>query len=297
MRRIVAIVLMIMTVNHVSAQPTKFDFQGHRGARGLAPENTIPAMLKALEYGVTTLELDIVITKDEQIVVSHEPWFNHEICTNPDGTIISKEQSQKLLIYEMTYEEVKTFDCGSNQNPRFPEQVPVKASKPLLKEVVAEVDRYCIEHDLALVNFNIETKCIPGGDNIRHPAPGDFARRLYEEIYQLGIAKRTTVQSFDVRTLQQMQKIDPDIKLVLLVENENGPEWNIRNLGFLPTIYSPYYKLVKKKTIDYCHSKGMKIVPWTVNEPKHMKKLIRKGVDGLITDYPDRGRVVLDRMK
>jgi glycerophosphoryl diester phosphodiesterase len=270
-----------------------FDLQGHRGARGLAPENSIPAFLKALEYGVTTLELDVVITKDHQIVVSHEPWMSDVICRQPDGSPVPPNSMQQFNIYQMTYEEVQQFDCGTRLNPRFTEQVLQKASKPLLGDVIDTIERYISENGLPEVWYNIETKCQPMGDHVFHPEPEIFVRLLYYELKKKQILHKTYIQSFDVRTLQAMQKIDSTVHLVLLVENDKGLNHNLELLGFIPAVYSPFYMLVDKTLVEQVHAKGMKIIPWTVNDPRDIGIIIDMGVDGLITDYPDRGRSVL----
>ncbi|MFM8834550.1 MAG: glycerophosphodiester phosphodiesterase family protein, partial [Cytophagales bacterium] len=134
----------IMVSQLIAAQTylPKFDVQGHRGARGLKPENTIPAFLTALDYGVTTLELDVVITKDKKVLVSHEPWMFSGICLTPDGNTILGKDEKRYNIYELTYEEVKKFDCGSIGNGHFPEQEKIKISKPLLSDVIVAAETH-----------------------------------------------------------------------------------------------------------------------------------------------------------
>ncbi len=269
-------------------QNPAFDWQGHRGARGLLPENSIPAFLKALEYGeITTLELDVAVSKDNILVVSHEPWMSQHICSKPDGTPVAEIEAMGIKIMELTYDEIKQYDCGSRGNSRFPEQVAMKTHKPSLADVVDEVKKYCIMRRLALPRFNIEIKSAPEGDGIFTPPVEEFARLVVEEVNRLKIKEKTCIQSFDVRALQSVKKLDPSITLALLVENEDSPEANLARLGFMPDIYSPYFKLLKKKNIKALHKQGIRVIPWTVNTVKDMKKLIRKGVDGIITDYPN----------
>lgn len=157
-------VALLFCCQIIVAQNNSFDLQGHRGARGLAPENTIPSMLKALEFGVTTLELDVVITKDLKVVLSHEPWMSHEICNNEEGGEMSAEEGKVNMIFQMTYAEIKQFDCGSKQHHRFPEQQNQTAIKPLLKDVVAATETWCNKNQQPLPEFNIETKCTPAGE-------------------------------------------------------------------------------------------------------------------------------------
>ncbi|HLF45012.1 MAG TPA: glycerophosphodiester phosphodiesterase family protein, partial [Chitinophagaceae bacterium] len=147
-----------------------FDIQGHRGCRGLMPENTIAAMYKAIDLGVTTLEMDVVITKDNKVIVSHEPWMEKEITTRPDGTyILSTFESMQLNIYKMDYEEVKTYDVGMKPHPRFPKQHKLKAIKPLLSDLIDSVEHYLSKNNLPKVQYNIETKSLPAGDIKFHP--------------------------------------------------------------------------------------------------------------------------------
>lgn len=269
-----------------------FDAQGHRGARGLAPENTIPAFLKALEHGMRTLELDVVISKDGQLVVSHEPWFNHSIALQPNREGIKEENEQSFNLYQMNYDEIAKYDVGSLGNPNFLEQEKQKVAKPTLEMVVEATTRYLLTNDLLPVYFNIETKTTAKGDNVFHPEPKEFVEILYNEIRRLGIETFTTVQSFDTRTLEILHEMDSSISTALLIYHEDDGNDNIekslKTLSFKPNIYSCYYKYVTKEMIDYAHSNEIKVIPWTVNELEDMKRFMEMGVDGLITDYPNR---------
>lgn len=265
------------------AVPKGFDWQGHRGCRGLRPENALPAFLKALEFPqVTTLELDLAVSKDNQLIVSHEPWFNPAICLQPNGDSIRKKDAEKGLIYEKTAAEIRTFDCGSLGNPRFPEQQKLKTNKPTLREVVEAVRP--LRRD---IRWNIEIKSQPEWDGLRHPPVEEFVRLAVSEIRALGLEKSATIQSFDVRALNALHRQAPDLQLAFLIENINSLDSNLARLEFTPAIYSPYYLLVNKKLVRKCHAHQMKLVPWTVNDVKSMRRLIRLGVDGIITDYPN----------
>ncbi len=266
--------------------PPTFDWQGHRGARGLAPENTVPAFLRALQYPqVTTLELDLAVSKDHQLIVSHEPWFNPDICLRPDGSRLSAQEAEGVWLYRLTAAEIRAYDCGRLRHPRFPEQVPQSAHKPTLREVVEAVRQAYPDRP---VRWNLEIKSRPEWDGIRTPPVDTFARLVVEEITALGLRNACTVQSFDLRALRAVRAQDADQPLALLVENALGPEKNLQRLGFTPAIYSPYYALVSRKTVRFCHQRGMKLIPWTVNDPGAMRRLVQLGVDGIITDYPNR---------
>lgn len=266
----------------------QFDWQGHRGARGLMPENTIPAFLKALEYPVTTLELDVAISQDSQVVVSHEPWMSHHICRTIEGEPVTEEQEDSLILYQMPYQIIQRYDCGGRGNEGFPEQEAVSVAKPTLRAVVEAVRAYCKSNQREMPDFNIEIKSSPEWDGVKTPEPSTFARLVLQEVQELDIADQTCIQSFDVRSLQAVHRQAPDITTALLVANPGGVESNLEGLGYVPEIYSPYYKLVSANVVDTVHEKGMRIIPWTVNEVEEMETLIEMGVDGIITDYPNR---------
>jgi glycerophosphoryl diester phosphodiesterase len=265
-----------------------FDIEGHRGCRGLYPENTIPAFINAVKLGVNTLEMDIIVSQDGQLVISHDPYMNDEICSKPDGTPVTAAEQENFKIYQLTYEEIKKFDCGSRGNPKFPEQVKMKVYKPRLVDVIDTVERYIKEHNLPPVRYNIETKSTVNGDDIYHPKPAAFTKLFYDAVRSKGILDKCILQSFDVRTLQEMHRIDPSVTTALLVMNMDGLDKNLKMLGFYPTIYSPNVMLVNKKMIAKCHALSIKVLPWTVNDEKKMLSLREEGVDGLISDYPDR---------
>jgi glycerophosphoryl diester phosphodiesterase len=266
-----------------------FDWQGHRGARGLVPENTIPAMLKAIDLGAVTLEMDAVITADKQVILSHEPFFNHEITTKPDGTLVSKTEEKQLNIYTMSYAATQRFDVGSKGNPRFPQQQKMAATKPLLLEVIDAADQYALAKNKPLPFYNIETKSQAATDNQFHPKPKEFIDLLVAVIKYKKIEDRVTVQSFDIRTLQYLHQQYPSIATVLLIEdyNKKSVTEQLQDLGFTPTVYSPHHSLVNEILVKECKAKGMKLVPWTVNDLATLKKLRALGVDGIISDYPN----------
>jgi glycerophosphoryl diester phosphodiesterase len=262
------------------------DVQGHRGARAMYPENSIPGFIYALELGVTTLELDVVITKDSQVVLSHEPWMGHEIALNTENREISAADEKNYNIYRMTYEEVKQYDCGSKPHPRFPDQLKMEVYKPLLSDVIDTIEKLIAEKNLPKVIYNIETKSEPLGDTVFHPTPDVFSELLMQIINEKRIAKRVTVQSFDVRTLQYIHQKYPEMKLVLLIGEEIQPETAINNLGFVPFAYSPNFKLVNKELKTFCTDKKMQLISWTVNDSAEVIRLLDLKVDGIISDNP-----------
>lgn len=275
-------------VSNTKKQNT-FDWQGHRGARGLAPENTLPAFLKALEFpSIHTLEMDIAVSADNQVLISHEPWMSAAICSTPAGKAVKVEEESTLLLYQLPYAEIAKYDCGQRGNDRFPEQQALATHKPLLKEVVHAVQSYCAQNKRSLPHYNIEIKSQPAWDGKRTPPPAEFAKLVIEQVQHLGIANSCCIQSFDPRVLREVKAIAPKMTLALLVENRRGMEANVQDLGFTPNIYSPYFGLLSAEVVQKAHAMGMKVIPWTVNETNSMQKMIEMGVDGIITDYPNR---------
>jgi len=277
-------------------RPGGFDLQGHRGARGLRPENTIPAFRHALDLGVTTLEMDAVISADSQVVVSHEPWMSPVICTQPDGTPVPPDSRSEFNLFAMPYEAIAQFDCGRRGHPDFPEQQAMPAVKPLLRDVLQMAEAHADSTGRAPVFYNIETKSQPEGDGTFHPDPETFTRLLVEAVEEAGVTARTTIQSFDPRTLRVARDLEVSalLSLALLVgRGGGGLASNVDALGFTPTIYSPNYQLVDADMMEEAHAREMEIIPWTVNERADMERLRDLGVDGLITDYPDRAQFLV----
>jgi glycerophosphoryl diester phosphodiesterase len=266
-----------------------FDKQGHRGCRGLMPENTIPAMLNAIGLGVTTLEMDVVITKDKKVILSHDQWFAQEITTKPDGTFMGEREERKFNIYWMTYEQTKTFDVGMKPHPRFPQQQKMKVTKPLLADVIDSVKKDMMTRRRPFPYYNIETKANPEFDGVFNPKPEEFVELLMAVIKEKGIDEQVIIQSFDFRTLQYLHQHYPAIKTAMLIEDfdKRSLEEQVKALGFVPTIYSPAYQLVNEEVLKKCHAQKMKVIPWTVNDKETMAKLKAMGVDGLISDYPN----------
>jgi glycerophosphoryl diester phosphodiesterase len=266
-----------------------FDYQGHRGCRGLMPENTIPAMLKAMELGVNTLEMDIVITKDKKVILSHEPFFNHEITTKPNGEYVSEVEELSLNMYQIDYDSIIKYDIGLKPHPRFLQQEKIKATKPLLADIFNAIKNKMASSNRQYPYFNIETKCLPATDNLFHPEPAEIVELLMDVIKKAKMEKQVIIQSFDFRTLQYIHQHYPKIKTAMLIEDTDklSFEEQIKKIGFTPNIYSPHYSLTNENLVKKCHQNKMKIIPWTVNDVATIEKLKTLGVDGLISDYPN----------
>lgn len=248
---------------------SRVEVHGHRGTRGMRPENTIPAFEYAIAHGVDVLELDMYVTKDKVVVVSHDPTLHAPICTGP---------KDHATIQDSTLAELRQWDCGSIRNPQFSRQQPVPGTRiPTLDEVF----------DLAPkgnFRFNIETK-----SEVEHPewtpAPAEFVQRVLEVVRRHHLEKRVILQSFDFRTLHEMKKLAPEIELAALYSGKPKSFVEIgKEAGALWV--SPEYRLVRKEQVSAAHAAGFKVVPWTANEPAEWDRLVEAGVDAIITDYP-----------
>lgn len=292
---------------------SSFDNQAHRGGRALMPENTIPAMLNALDMGATTLEMDAQITKDKQVVLSHDAHLSHYITTMPNGAYLTKDSAENYRIYNMTYEELSQFDVGLKPHPYFSEQQKIATTIPLLAEVLDACEKYVDEKQLKRPIYNIETKSKPYTDSLYHPQPKEFVKLLMQVVADRNLMKRVIIQSFDPRTLEVVHRNYPAVKTALLVEkieksqvqewtrkfrhakqamfyafphHKSGVGGDLDFLSFKPDVYSPNFNLVTFDMIIICHQLGIKIIPWTVNEQTTYQKLRKMGVDGIISDDP-----------
>jgi glycerophosphoryl diester phosphodiesterase len=218
-------------------------------------------------------------------------------CLTPEGERVASDTRRN--IYEMTYEEVAAYDCGSLRLDDFPEQEPQPAPKPRLRDVIQMAEAHTQEHDRPPVFYNIEIKSRPEWDGTYHPPPPAFAERVLAAVTDAGVAPRTTIQSFDPRSLEAVHGQNTTVRTALLVGwgGDDGLADNLAALSFVPDIYSPTARLVDEALVAAVHDRGMQLIPWTVNEPAAMQRLLRLGVDGLITDYPNRGRAVLQNSR
>lgn len=254
--------------------------EGHRGSRGTHPENTLPAFEEALRAGAEVLELDMGVTKDNIVVVSHDPQVNPVICLGPEG----KKLEAPVPLRSLTLAELKAYDCGSLKNPRFPEQVPAPGTRiPTLEEVFSHV-KTSTHPAAARVRFNIETKIFPG-EPLAAPPPEEFARLVAAALRKHGMEKRTVVQSFDYRTLAEIKKLAPSVKTAQLTsDNLLEPDSLVRGAG--ADIWSPYFKWINADIVKKAQKSGIPVVPWTLNSEEEWERAVAFGVDGIITDYP-----------
>jgi glycerophosphoryl diester phosphodiesterase len=289
------------------AAAAAFDLQAHRGGRGLAPESTLAAFRNAVALGVTTIETDLAVTKDDVVVLSHEPRLNPDLVRGPDGKWIVPPGP---TIRSLTLAELKRYDIGRlNPSTDYGKQFSAQKTSdgerfPTLAELFAMAGTD--------IRLNIETKSDPTRPE-ETVAPAAFARLAVDAIRAAKMEKRTTIQSFDWRTLVEAHALAPEIRTVCLtIESANmntvagKPSPWLAGLDVTPggslqqiskaagcSAWSPFWRNVTAANVAAAHGLDLKVIPWTVNAPADMKMLIDLKVDGLITDYPDRGLAVL----
>ena len=278
-------------MNAENSQPTTpagLEIQGHRGCRGLLPENTVAGFVLAIREGADVLEMDLCISGDGQIIVSHEPWMSHEICSTPEGEAIAVEEERSFNLHAMTAEQIKTFDCGSRPHPRFPDQRQLPVHKPALEDVVKVTETVPLLNAGQAIRYNMEIKYHPDLEPAFCPSPETFAGLVLAEVNRLGIAGRTCIQSFSPEVMEEVHRQAPDITTAWLTETEGSVEDQLDRLTFQPDIYSPNWKLIDAEDVHALQQQGIRVIPWTVNDQMDLFQVMEMGVDGIITDYPDR---------
>jgi glycerophosphoryl diester phosphodiesterase len=274
-----------------------FLIHGHRGCRGLLPENSIPSFIKACDLGVDALELDVVVTMDGQILVSHDPFMHHEICCKPDGSRISEEEERNFNIYAMPISEAKNFLCGTQPHPRFPDQKQIECFKPSLVELVDEINLFCSRANRRPPKWTIEIKSSIEGDRIFHPAPDVYAEIFLSVFKTLNLPSGYIIQSFDHRILNALHNLDRDLNLVLLFENLNPSlDAELQKLDFIPFGIGPHYLCVDDGLVNYCNMNRLQLLVWTVNDVHEMSRLSELGVKNIITDFPDMAIAFRERL-
>lgn len=279
-----------MVFPYFPTPPHRPEVHGHRGCRGLLPENTLPAFLHALALGVDVLELDVVVSADQQVVVSHEPWLSARLGTGPDGKDIDPAHEREYNLYQLPYATIRRCVVGSKPPPSFPMQQPSASYRPLLREVIQATEAACQQLGRPLVGYSIEVKSAPASDGIFHPLPIPFVKLVLAEVYAAGIQFRTTLLSFDPRILQVARLQASALRLCLLVEEDEPFARLLQDLGFIPDVLGPAFGLLSATNVQALRSAypSLRLVPWTINELSDMNRAIEWGVAGITTDYPDR---------
>lgn len=314
-----AIRVLALALGALVAGPAPgFDLEGHRGTRGLAPENTLAAFRRALQIGVTTIETDMAVTKDGVIVISHDPFLNPDLVRGPDGRWLAAPGPpiHALTLADLRRYELGRMDPSSKYARQFPEQQPVDGERfPQLTELFD-----LVKSNAKPVRLNIETKITPtsGADT---PDPAQFAALVVAAVQAAHMSDRVTVQSFDWRTLLEVKRLTPDIETSCLtiqtatmdtVKADDGgaSPWHAglalsAHGGSLPALvkaagcgaWSMFWRDLNPQDLAAAHALGLKVLPWTVNDRADMSRLIDLGADGVITDYPDRLRDVMTEKK
>ena len=266
----VTVIVSCMSQMVPAAHSRRILVHGHRGARAMRPENTIPAFEYAIKAGVNALEMDMAVTRDNVIVISHDPILEAPVCRGP---------RPRAVIHELTLAEVREWDCGSVQNPNFPKQTPVPDTRiPTLDEVLSL-------SKLGNFEFNIETKSFAEKPEYT-PSPEEFVRLFLAEVHKHHLEKRVMLQSFDFRTLVACEKMAPRIRRSALTEKDPRDFVTIAREGGHAQIVSPHYELVTREKVEAAHRAGLQVVPWTVNNPDGWDRMIEAGVDAIISDDP-----------
>lgn len=291
-----------------AAAARDFDLQGHRGARGLSPENTLQGFEKALELGVDTIECDLAITRDGVVVAHHDLWLNPDIARGPDGKWLAERGP---AIHELTWAQLQEYDVGrikpgTSYAREFPDQQPVDGARiPRLSDLFDLVRR----SGNTRVAFDCETKVSPLEPGATLP-PEEFARRAVAEVRKAGMERRTMIQSFDWRTLQVVQEEAPEIRTVYLSSPRTLAPNSPWLAGFTPDrhgsvpravkaaggrIWAPNQTYLTPELLAEARSLGLAVIPWTVNNPAMVRRLLDMGVDGIISDRPDLVRAEMRR--
>jgi glycerophosphoryl diester phosphodiesterase len=289
MRRLLYIALS--TFISAAAATTKIEVQGHRGARWVRPENTLPAFQYALENSVDVIEMDMNVTKDNVLVIAHDPFLNPKICVDSRGRTIS----DRVLIRSLTLRELQSYDCGSKVNPDFPAQRTfAKTPIPTLNSVFEMVMKSARPNSRT-IQFNIETKSDPAHPNFT-PSPENFVKLFLRSVRKYKMLERVTLQSFDYRTLKAAHDLEPSLKLSLLIDEQPKETGALTRLvkDYSVDVLSPNFRWLTIGDVEEMHKLNVRVIPWTVNQPADWQRMLTIGVDGLITDNP---KALLDYLK
>lgn len=256
------------------------EIHGHRGCDDGVPPNTVPAFLRATGSGCHWLEMDVVLTGDGQVLVSHEPWMDHQVCVDPEGNTLTEAQGRGLNLYRMSVEEIQRYrvlaaGCKGKTAP-----------KPTLSEVVGSVRQWSSSAGRPMPGFNIEVKSDPEWYDVYQPRPEALAEAVLRAIRDLQIEEQCLIQCFDPAILEALHAKKTAIPLAFLIDNIDRPQLNLQRLSFKPALYSTPHFLATEALVAELDGLGIRLLTWTVNDPADMQRIIDLGVHGLITDRP-----------
>lgn len=278
----VLFILLIFNSMEVYSQLESVKFFGHRGCRGLYPENSLEAFEHAINLNVDGIEWDVVVSKDKDLIISHEPYLDGGYCLNKEGSTISGSEGKKINFYQLSTKEIQEFDCGSKTYSKFPEQKKIRTYKPTVQEAFQKLD---LKDKTILFEVKSETKDY----GIYQPEPGEFADIIAREIANYEYKENIIFMCFDPKLLEELHKILPDFRYVYLTYKPfTSVKTFLKEISFTPYALGMYYPTIRKRDVKTLHKKAVNIFAWTVNKDSQSNKLIRYGVDGIITDFPDR---------
>lgn len=276
-----AIFIILGALHWPALAGQKIEVQGHRGARWVRPENTLPAFQYALEIGADTLEMDMHVTKNNIVVITHDPYLNPDICVDKLGHHLT----QKVLVRSLTFKELEQYDCGSLINPRFPQQkVYPNTPIPSLEEVFVAIEK---SGRARKIQYNIETKSEEAHPEYT-PAPDEFVKQFLAVVKKHKLLERVVLQSFDYRTLRIAHQLEPKLKLSVLIEDKPKKPGELVSLmkELKGQILSPNHEWLSKNDVAEMHKMNVRVIPWTPDQKSDWQRLIAIGVDGIITDNP-----------
>lgn len=261
---------------------------GHRGARGLMPENTMPGFLKAIGFDVHGIEMDLVVSADGQLILSDSPWLSHQLCSDGNGKPLTRSQEKEVIILKMTYPEIQNYDCGMRAHPDFPSQQMITAVRPTLKMVIRSVQRFVNDNGYTEPQYIIELKSDPRRYDVFYPKPHVFADLVVNEIRRLDIEERTILTSSDPNVILQL--FNTSSRLFKIGYVGYSPKKMARGLDKLtiPVEYFlPATEGLTQAISDEAHSRNMLVLPWPVNTAEELANVTKLGADGILSDYPD----------
>ena len=265
-----------------------FEVIGHRGHVSHYPENTIEGFKSAVSEGVDALEMDLVISADKRVIVSHEPYMAAATVLRPNGKRISKSREKDYNLYQMPYDSIRDYKIGLLKDRKYSGQKTIETYKPLLEVVLEQVETFRRENSLPPIKYYLEVKSRPGDYGVFQPAPDEFSDLLMRVIEEQEMKNAVVIQSFDAEILNAFNSKYPEVETAILVYKTPWKE-KLKQLNFKPDAVGPYFKqLRRKEQVDELHAQGFKVIPWTVNNKRKIKKMIGMGVDGVISDYPER---------
>lgn len=286
--RLFLLVICFAQFTQCSPRQSGIDLQAHRGGAGLMPENTFTSMKNALDLGVNTLEMDLQISADGKVVVSHDNYFHYRCSIRPDGSPVEKGEPREYL-YTMPYDSIAKYEVGLKTWEQWPQKALVSEHVPLVSDLIDFTEKYAREKHLGLPGYNIEIKSSRGeGEGTLWPEYKYFCDTCIPLLLSKKLGKRLIVQTFDVRSMEYIREKWPGVTLSFLTKRDPDVGEILSRVSFSPEWWSPHFSVVTPENVALCHSRGIKVVPWTVDEPEDIRRMAECGVDAIISNYPDR---------